>query len=166
MYFLEVRDLQILKIQHIGLPPYPQTYNELYLVTEYMDSDLHEVIRINESVSREHQQYFMYQLLRGIQHIHNAGVIHRDIKPQNLLVNKKYDLKIGDFGLSTIKNRKINRNFELTNYVCTRWFRAPELLLRYREKDYTNKIDMWSIGCVFAEMNLKKVLFGEKDLSR
>jgi serine/threonine protein kinase len=54
----------------------------------------------------------------------------------------------------------------LTNYVCTRWFRAPELLLRYRETNYTNKIDMWSAGCVLAEMNIKRVLFGEKDLSR
>lgn len=104
--------------------------------------------------------------MRGLKYIHSAGVIHRDIKPQNLLVNKSCDLKICDFGLATVKNQNINKNYDLTNYVVTRWFRAPELLLKYQTKSYTSQIDMWSVGCILAELYLKKVLFGEKEISR
>jgi serine/threonine protein kinase len=82
------------------------------------------------------------------------------------LINKKFDLKIGDFGLATIKNDKINNDYDLTKYVVTRWFRAPELLLKYRNKDYSSQIDLWSVGCVFAELILKRVLFGERDMTK
>jgi serine/threonine protein kinase len=81
------------------------------------------------------------------------------------LVNSDCDLKICDFGLSTVKKGAINKNFEMTNYVVTRWFRAPEILVGYGAKDYTEKIDMWSVGCVLGEIFLKKVLFGEKNLA-
>jgi serine/threonine protein kinase len=101
-----------------------------------------------------------------LKYIHAAGVIHRDIKPQNLLVNEKCDLRICDFGLATVKNQSINATYDLTPYVVTRWFRAPELLLKYQMKNYSAKIDMWSAGCVFAELYLRKVLFGEKDLAK
>lgn len=86
------------------LPSDRQNFNELYVVTDYMESDLHDIIRINDHISREHRQFFTYQLIRGLKYIHSAGVIHRDIKPQNLLVNKKCDLKICDFGLATVKS--------------------------------------------------------------
>ena len=75
-------------------------------------------------------------------------------------------MRICDFGLATVKNQKINANYDLTPYVVTRWFRAPELLLKYLPKSYDSKIDVWSAGCVFAELYLRKVLFGEKDLGR
>ena len=103
--------------------------------------------------------------MKGLKYIHSAGAIHRDIKPQNLLVNSNCDLKICDFGLSTVKNGEVNKNFQLTNYVVTRWFRAPEVLLKYSTTDYDSKVDMWSVGCVLAEMYLRKVLFGDKALS-
>lgn len=104
--------------------------------------------------------------MRGLKYIHSAGVIHRDIKPQNLLVNDKCELRICDFGLATVKNEGINATYDLTPYVVTRWFRAPELLLKYQTKNYNSKIDMWSAGCVLAELYLRKVLFGEKDLGK
>lgn len=143
-----------------------QNFGELYIVTDYMDTDLHDVIRLNSKISRQHKQYFMYQLMRGLKYTHSAGVIHRDIKPQNLLVNDKCELRICDFGLATVKNERINATYDLTPYVVTRWFRAPELLLKYQTKNYTSKIDMWSAGCVLAELYLKKVLFGEKDMAK
>jgi len=80
-------------------------------------------------------------------------------------VSKDCDLKICDFGLATVKTKRINAEYDLTQYVVTRWFRAPELLLRYQQKNYTSKIDLWSAGCVMAELYLRKVLFGEKDMS-
>ena len=82
--------------------------------------------------------------------MHGSGIIHRDIKPSNLLINSNCDLKICDFGLATVKNGKINKDAQLTDYVVTRWFRAPELLLRFGSKNYDSKIDMWSVGCVLA----------------
>ena len=81
-------------------------------------------------------------------------------------MNANCDLKICDFGLATIKEGKINKDYELTNYVVTRWFRAPEILLKYGCKNYSTKLDMWSVGCVFAEMYLKKVLFGASTHSK
>lgn len=101
-----------------------------------------------------------------MKYIHSAGVIHRDIKPQNLLVNSNCDLKICDFGLATVQTEKLNKNYELTQYVVTRWYRAPELLLKYGLKNYTSKIDMWSVGCILAEFYLSKVLFGKSSLQK
>ena len=95
-------------VHEIMIPKDHISFNELYLVTDYMESDLHDIIRINDSISKEHKQFFMYQLIRGLKYIHSAGVIHRDIKPQNLLINKGCDLKICDFGLATVKNKNIN----------------------------------------------------------
>lgn len=108
----------------------------------------------------------MYQLFRGLKYIHSARIIHRDIKPSNLLVNSSCDLKICDFGLATIKTGLLNKDFDMTQYVTTRWYRAPEILLRYNDGDYNSKIDTWSAGCVFAEMFLHKVLFGQLSISK
>lgn len=102
----------------------------------------------------------LYQLLRGLKYIHSAKIIHRDLKPRNLLVNKNCDLKICDFGLarSLLKNIKTNT---LTTYVTTRWYRAPELL--FSSHYYTTAVDMWSVGCIFAEMLLKRVFLEGSD---
>ena len=75
-------------------------------------------------------------------------------------------MRICDFGLATVKNDTINATYDLTSYVVTRWFRAPELLLKYQQKNYSAKIDIWSAGCVFAELYLRKALFAEKDLPK
>ena len=100
----------------------------------------------------------MYQLLRGLKYVHSAAVLHRDLKPSNLLLNANCDLKICDFGLA--RTAKGPEDF-LTEYVVTRWYRAPELLLSCAE--YTAAIDVWSVGCIFAELLGRKPLFPGKD---
>ncbi len=98
------------------------------------------------------------QLLRGLKYVHSANVLHRDLKPSNLLLNASCDLKICDFGLARTGSDK---GQFMTEYVVTRWYRAPELLLSCDE--YTSAIDMWSVGCIFAELLGRKPLFPGKD---
>lgn len=134
-----------------------------YIVSELADTDLHYIIHSKQPLTEEHYKYFLYQILRGVKAIHSAHVLHRDLKPGNLLVNKNCDLKVCDFGLA----RGIGPDTEegpvgqLTEYVVTRWYRAPELLT---EADtYNTGIDIWAIGCIFAEMLGRKALFPGRD---
>ncbi|RCV20604.1 hypothetical protein SETIT_4G069900v2 [Setaria italica] len=105
----------------------------------------------------DHENYFLYQILRGLKYIHSANVLHRDLKPSNLLLNANCDLKICDFGLARITSET---DF-MTEYVVTRWYRAPELLLNSSE--YTAAIDVWSVGCIFMELMDRKPLFPGRD---
>lgn len=75
-------------------------YNDIYIITELMETDLHRVIYSRQDLTDDHIQYFIYQILRGLLFMHSANVIHRDIKPSNLLLNKACDLKICDLGLA------------------------------------------------------------------
>lgn len=102
-------------------------------------------------------QYFLYQILRGLKYVHSANVLHRDLKPSNLLLNANCDLKIGDFGLA----RTTSETDFMTEYVVTRWYRAPELLLNCSE--YTAAIDIWSVGCILGEIMTRQPLFPGKD---
>lgn len=102
-------------------------------------------------------QYFLYQILRGLKYIHSANVLHRDLKPSNLLLNANCDLKICDFGLARVTSET---DF-MTEYVVTRWYRPPELLLN--SSDYTAAIDVWSVGCIFMELMDRKPLFPGRD---
>lgn len=102
-------------------------------------------------------QYFLYQLLRGLKYVHSANVLHRDLKPSNLLLNSNCDLKVGDFGLA----RTTSETDFMTEYVVTRWYRAPELLLNCSE--YTAAIDIWSVGCILGEIMTREPLFPGKD---
>uniref|UniRef100_A0A803KZD7 Protein kinase domain-containing protein n=1 Tax=Chenopodium quinoa TaxID=63459 RepID=A0A803KZD7_CHEQI len=104
-----------------------------------------------------HDNYFLYQILRGLKYIHSAGVLHRDLKPSNLLMNANCDLKIGDFGLA----RTTSETDFMTEYVVTRWYRAPELLLNCSE--YTAAIDIWSVGCILGEIMTREPLFPGRD---
>jgi mitogen-activated protein kinase 1/3 len=99
----------------------------------------------------------MYQLLRGVLFLHSANIMHRDLKPSNILVKTNCDLKICDFGLARGFSVEEERELQKTVYVVTRWYRAPEVMLN--ASHYTRSLDIWSIGCIFAEMILKRVLF-------
>ncbi|PRW45211.1 mitogen-activated kinase 3 [Chlorella sorokiniana] len=138
--------------------PASQDYNDVYIVYELMDTDLHQIIRSSQPLSDDHFQYFIYQILRGLKYIHSASVLHRDLKPSNLLLNATCDLKICDFGLARTSTE--NHNF-MTEYVVTRWYRAPELLLSCDQ--YDAGIDVWSVGCILAELLQRKPLFPGKD---
>ncbi|KAF8159679.1 kinase-like domain-containing protein [Crassisporium funariophilum] len=140
-------------------------FTELYIFMEPMEADLHQIIRSGQILTNEHVQYFSYQILRGMKFIHSAGVIHRDLKPGNLLVNADCELKICDFGLSRGFDAAPDENAShLTEYVATRWYRAPEIMLAYRR--YNTAIDVWSIGCILAELLIGAPLFkGKEDYS-
>lgn len=146
-------------------------FDEIYIVTELLQTDLHDVIYARRPLSRAHVQFFCYQLLRGLEHMHAAGVLHRDVKPGNILLNDKCELKICDFGLARAVRRvsthqhhtiPIEQQLPLTEYVVTRWYRAPELLLSC--PGYDGAVDIWSLGCVLAEMVERRPLFGGRDV--
>jgi len=105
-------------------------------------------------------QTFLYQILRGLQYIHAAHVIHRDLKPGNILVNQNCTVKICDFGLARLEPETGYGGF-MTEYVVTRWYRAPEIMLS--GQDYTQSIDTWSVGCILAEMLGRKPVFPGKN---
>ncbi|KAG6336041.1 hypothetical protein ID866_3040 [Astraeus odoratus] len=138
-------------------------FQEIYIFMEPMEADLHQIIKSGQTLTNEHVQYFLYQVLRGMKYIHSASVIHRDLKPGNLLVNSDCELKICDFGLSRGFDAVPDEHAsgQLTEYVATRWYRAPEIMLSFRR--YTTAIDVWSIGCIFAELLQGKPLFKGKD---
>jgi mitogen-activated protein kinase 1/3 len=149
---------------------------------------MHRVIR-TQDLSDDHAQYFIYQTLRALKALHSADVIHRDLKPSNLLLNANCDLKVCDFGLArsvrTAEPSGTETGF-MTEYVATRWYRAPEIMLTF--KQYTKvcdsffplisisspwlplppllshqAIDVWSVGCILAEMLSGKPLFPGRD---
>mmetsp|Transcript_26560 Transcript_26560/g.37930 ORF Transcript_26560/g.37930 Transcript_26560/m.37930 type:complete len:834 (-) Transcript_26560:37-2538(-) len=154
-------------------------FNDLYLVFEYVDTDLYKLIMSPQYLTTEHIQTFLYQMLVGLKYIHSSSVIHRDLKPANILLNEDCTLKICDFGLARIvHNDKISPSSttrhdnlgvvktdvpvrqqpsfshqglsrQLTKHVVTRWYRAPELILI---QPYGSAVDIWSLGCIFAEL--------------
>jgi mitogen-activated protein kinase 1/3 len=144
------------------MPPnvkYLDDFIDVYLVTDLMETDLHRIIYSKQKLSIDHVQYFIYQVLRGLKYIHSCGVLHRDLKPSNLLVNSNCDLKICDFGLARGIEGKANEDGRagtmlLTEYVVTRWYRAPEIMLACHE--YSYPIDVYSVGCILAELILRK----------
>ncbi|CAA3025589.1 mitogen-activated kinase 15-like [Olea europaea subsp. europaea] len=158
-----LRHPDIVEIKHILLPPSRKEFKDIYVVFELMESDLHQVIKANDDLTPEHYQFFLYQLLRGLKYIHTANVFHRDLKPKNILANADCKLKICDFGLARVAFHDTPSTIFWTDYVATRWYRAPELCGSFFSK-YTPAIDIWSIGCIFAEILTGKPLFPGKNV--
>lgn len=137
-------------------------FQEVYLYEELMEADLHAIIRSGQPLSDAHYQSFIYQTLCGLKYIHSAGVIHRDLKPGNLLVNADCLLKICDFGLARSNTTDQGaENSLMTEYVATRWYRAPEVMLSFG--NYSTAIDIWSVGCILAELHGRKPIFKGRD---
>ena len=103
-------------------------FQDLYLVQTLMECDLYKLLK-SQKLSDDHICYFTYQILRGVKYIHSSNVLHRDLKPPNLLLNSNCDLRICDFGLARIADPEYDHTGALTEYVATRWYRAPEVML-------------------------------------
>jgi len=161
-----IREIKILRhLRHENvcglydlLDPPEKTFEDIYIVLDFMETDLHKIIYSKNELSDDHIQYFIYQILRGLKYIHSANVIHRDLKPSNILLNGNCDLKICDFGLARGMD---DGDVKLTEYVVTRWYRAPEVMCSCRE--YDRKIDVWSVGTIMAELHGREPLFAGKD---
>uniref|UniRef100_A0A0E0HII7 Mitogen-activated protein kinase n=1 Tax=Oryza nivara TaxID=4536 RepID=A0A0E0HII7_ORYNI len=158
-----LRHPDIVEIKHIMLPPSRRDFKDIYVVFELMDTDLHQVIKANDDLTKEHHQFFLYQMLRALKYIHTANVYHRDLKPKNILANANCKLKICDFGLARVAFNDTPTTVFWTDYVATRWYRAPELCGSFFSK-YSPAIDTWSIGCIFAEILTGKPLFPGKNV--
>ncbi|XP_039754266.1 mitogen-activated protein kinase p38b-like isoform X2 [Pararge aegeria] len=131
-----------------------EDFQQVYMVTHLMGADLNNIIR-TQKLSDDHVQFLVYQILRGLKYIHSAGIIHRDLKPSNIAVNEDCELKILDFGLAR------PTEIEMTGYVATRWYRAPEIMLNWMH--YNQTVDIWSVGCIMAELLTGRTLFPGTD---
>ncbi|XP_057768675.1 protein IMPAIRED IN BABA-INDUCED STERILITY 1-like [Salvia miltiorrhiza] len=121
----------------------------VYLVFDYMEHDLAGLVSCPDIKFTDSQiKCYMKQLLSGLEHCHSRGILHRDIKTSNILVNNQGVLKIADFGLANFAKPK--KQQPLTSRVVTLWYRPPELLLG--ATSYGEAVDLWSVGCVFAEL--------------
>lgn len=162
----------VVRITDLVVPQDVAAFDEIYFAMEHVDSDLKHLCKQDVTLTSRHISTMMCHLFTGLEFIHSAGVYHRDLKPANVFVNENCTVKIGDFGLA----RAIGGEFSLephcvlhtpeeklpqvphtkrlthalTGHVVTRWYRAPELILL--QESYTEAIDYWSVGCIFAEL--------------
>ena len=154
-----IREISILKqLRHpniVYLIDLIHGEKKLYLVFEYMDHDLKKFLDINNGpLTPELVKSYLFQILIAINFCHSKRILHRDLKPQNLLIDKDGIIKVADFGLARSFGVPIKT---LTHEILTLWYRAPEILLG--QKEYSTPVDMWSIGLIFYEMAHRKPLF-------
>merc|ERR1719182_360826 len=161
-----LRELRILRhLQHenlidvrsIFLPGGKNDFEDIYVFSELMETDLTSIMKSNQALTDDHCQFFLYQILRGMKYVHSAQVIHRDLKPRNLLVNANCDLRICDFGLARVMFDNGAEIAPPQHCVSTRWYRAPEVICSWTSYSYS--IDLWSVGCILAEMVGAQPLF-------
>ena len=124
---------------------------DLYFTFYYSETGLHAVIRAN-ILQGVYKQYIIYQFLKALKFIPSEGILHRYVKPRNLLINSDCHIKICDFGLcrSLVEIEGQTRNHVLTGYIVTRWYWSPEVLLGLT--NYTKGVDIWAVGCILGEM--------------
>lgn len=131
------------------------TENELTLVFEFLEQDLKKLLDMcDRGLDGATVKTFLYQLLRGVAFCHQNRVLHRDLKPQNLLISRSGELKLADFGLARAFGIPVR---SYTHEVVTLWYRAPDVLMGSRK--YSTPVDIWSCGCIMAEMINGKPLF-------
>lgn len=156
----EVKYLQELKHRNvIELIDVFLTSNNLNLVLEFLPCDLEVLIKDKSIVFKSSDiKSWILMTLRGVHHCHRNFILHRDLKPNNLLIAPDGQLKIADFGLARSLG---NANEDLSSNVVTRWYRSPELL--FGAKHYTEAVDIWSVGIIFAELMLRTPYLPGKD---
>jgi len=154
----ELRHDNIVRLREI-IPCSPR----LYLVFDYMDLDLKQCLdsRFSSGMPDRLIRSCMYQMLAGVDFCHAKLVLHRDLKPQNVLIDKQGRVKLADFGLA----RTFQSLQSYTHEVVTLWYRAPELLLG--QQKYSASVDMWSVGCIMAELSSRRALFpGDSEIDQ
>ncbi|NXA52595.1 CDK18 kinase, partial [Nothocercus julius] len=154
-----IREVSLLKnLKHaniVTLHDIIHTERSLTLVFEYLDNDLKQYLDNCGSLMSVHNvKIFMFQLLRGLSYCHGRKILHRDLKPQNLLINERGELKLADFGLARAKSVPTKT---YSNEVVTLWYRPPDVLLGSTE--YSTPIDMWGVGCIHYEMVTGRPMF-------
>lgn len=161
-----IREISILKeLSHPNVVHFKDVVHadkKLFLVFEYLDQDLKRYMDSVKLLRPALIKSYLYQLINGIAFCHERRVLHRDLKPQNLLIDKTGKLKLADFGLARAFGIPVRH---YTHEVVTLWYRAPEILLGARK--YSTPVDIWSIGCIFAEMVMKAPLFaGDSEIDQ
>uniref|UniRef100_A0A914UIW0 non-specific serine/threonine protein kinase n=1 Tax=Plectus sambesii TaxID=2011161 RepID=A0A914UIW0_9BILA len=155
MSLREVKSLKKLNHQNVvKLKEVIRENDTLYFVFEYMKENLYELMKDRDRHFPENTlRNIIYQVLQGMTFMHKHGFFHRDMKPENILCMGTELVKIADFGLA----REIRSRPPYTDYVSTRWYRAPEILLR--STSYNSPIDIWAVGCIMAELYMLRPLF-------
>lgn len=162
-----IREISLLKtLRHpnvVKLHDVVHTDQKLYLIFEYLDHDLKKHMNAQGvPLAPMVVKSYMYQILSALTYCHTHRVLHRDLKPQNILIDREGSVRLADFGLARAFGLPIKT---YTHEVVTLWYRAPEILMGCRQ--YSTPVDIWSVGCIFSEMAQKRALFmGDSEIDQ